>query len=69
MFAPSLFNTCMDWILGRVVGESHCGGYVGNTDITILFFADDALIFAESLEVLVMALEQWLLTFSLARSL
>ena len=57
MLAPSLFNTCMDWILGRVMEQSHCGKSVGNTEITDLVFADDAPIFAESLQVLVMALE------------
>ena len=48
VFAPSFFNTCMDWVLGRVVDQDK---------ITDLAFADDALIFAESLEILVMALE------------
>ena len=57
VLAPSLFNTCMDWVLGRVVEQSHCGASVGNTDITDLVFADDAAIFAESLEDLTMALE------------
>ena len=57
MLVPSLFNTCMYWVLGRVVEQSHCGASVGNTEITYLVFADDAAIFAESLEVLVMALE------------
>ena len=57
VLAPSLFNTCMDSILGRVVDQSHCGASVGNTKITDLVFADDAVIFAESLNVLVMALE------------
>ena len=47
----------MDWVLGRVVNQSHCGASVGNTKITDLIFADDAVIFAESLEDLVMALE------------
>ena len=55
--APSLFNTCTDWVLGRVVEQSHCGASVGNSKITDLVFADDAAIFAESLEVLVKALE------------
>ena len=55
VLAPSLFNTCMDWVLGRVVEQSHCGASVGNTEITDLIFADDAAIFAESLAVLVMA--------------
>ena len=57
VLAPSHFNTCRDWVLGRVVDQSHCGASVGNTKITDLVFADDAVIFAESLEVLVMALE------------
>ena len=51
------FLHCMDWVLGRVVEQSHCGASVDNTEITDLVFADDAAIFAESLEVLVMALE------------
>ena len=57
VLAPSLFNTCMDWVLGRVVEQSHCGASVSNTKITDLVFADDAAIFGESLEVLVMALK------------
>ena len=57
VLAPSLFNTCMDWVLGRVVDQSHCGASVGNTRVTDLVFADDAVILSESLEVLVMALE------------
>ena len=57
VLAPSLFNTCMDWVLGRVVEQSHCEASVSNTDITHLVFADDAAVFTESLEILVMALE------------
>ena len=56
MLAPSLFNTFMDWVLGRVVEQNHCGASVDNTEITDLAFADDAAIFAELLEVLVLAL-------------
>ena len=55
--APSLFNTCVNWILGRIVDQSHCRASVGNSNITDLVFADDAVIFAKSLEVLVMALK------------
>ncbi|KAG0714937.1 hypothetical protein GWK47_013121 [Chionoecetes opilio] len=48
----------MDWVLGKVVDQSDCGATsLGNTKITDLVFADDAVIFAESLEILVMALE------------
>ncbi|KAG0710593.1 putative uncharacterized transposon-derived protein F52C9.6 [Chionoecetes opilio] len=57
VLAPSLFNACMDWVLDKVVDQSDCGASVGNTKITDLVFADDAVIFPESLEVLVMALE------------
>ncbi|KAG0729698.1 Retrovirus-related Pol polyprotein from type-1 retrotransposable element R2 [Chionoecetes opilio] len=57
VLAPSLFNACMDWVLDKVVDQRDCGASVGNTKITDLVFADDAVIFAESLEVLVMALE------------
>ncbi|KAG0728096.1 putative protein in type-1 retrotransposable element R1DM [Chionoecetes opilio] len=57
VLAPSLFNACMDWVLDKVVDQSDCGASVSNTKITDLVFADDAVIFAESLEVLVMALE------------
>ncbi|KAG0727434.1 LINE-1 reverse transcriptase [Chionoecetes opilio] len=57
VLAPSPFNACMDWVLDKVVDQSDCGASVGNTKITDLVFADDAVIFAESLEVLVMALE------------
>ncbi|KAG0719065.1 Retrovirus-related Pol polyprotein from type-1 retrotransposable element R2 [Chionoecetes opilio] len=57
VLAPSLFNACMDWVLDKVVNQSDCGASVGNTKITDLVFADDAVIFAESLEVLGMALE------------
>ena len=56
VFAQSLFNTYMDWVLGRFVEQSHCGASVGNMKITDLVFVDVATIFAESLEVLVMAL-------------
>ncbi|KAG0692462.1 5-hydroxytryptamine receptor 1 [Chionoecetes opilio] len=47
----------MDWILGKVVDQSDCGASLSNTKLTDLVFADDAVIFAESLELLVMALE------------
>ena len=47
VLAPSFFNTCMDWVLGRVVEQSHCGASVGNTEITNLVFGDDAAIFPE----------------------
>ena len=57
VLASSLFNTCMDCVLSRIVEQSYCGASVGNTEITDLDFADDAAIFADSLEDLTMALE------------
>lgn len=40
-----------------MVDQSHCGASIGNTGVTDFVFADDAVILAESLKVLVMALE------------
>ena len=57
VLAPSLFNTCMKWMVGRVVEQSHCGASVSHTEITDLDFVYDIAIFAESPEVLVMALK------------
>ena len=55
--APALFNTCMDRALGRMVDASGCCVSFGDVQISDLDFADDAVIFAETLEVLVGALE------------
>ena len=57
VLAPTLFNACMDWVLGRTVDSSPCGASIGNFIVTDLDFADDAVILAESLEALVTALE------------
>ena len=57
VLALSLFNTCMDWVLGKVVDQSHCGASVGNNKISDLVSDDDAIILAVSIEVLVMAFE------------
>ena len=55
--APTLFNTCMDWAMGRMVEESDCGVSFGDVRVTDFDFADDAVTFAETLELLVDALE------------
>ena len=55
--APTLFITCMDWILGRMSERSICGASFGNVKISDLDFADDAVIFAETLDILLGALE------------
>ena len=57
VLAPSLFSTCMDWIMDRAVGGSECGVSFGEVRITDLDFADDAVIFAETLDVLIAALD------------
>ena len=57
VFASSLFITCINWVLGRAVDQSHCGASVSKSEITDLIVVDDAVIFVESLEVLIMALE------------
>ena len=56
----------MDWVLGRVVEQSHCGASVGNTKITDLVFADDAAM--QSLEVLVMEVKPLGLKVSWAKT-
>ena len=54
---PTRFSTCMDWILGRMSERSSCGVSFGNVKISDLDFADDAVIFAETLDILLGALE------------
>ena len=57
VLAPSLFSICMDWIMDRVVDRTDCGVSFGEVRVTDLDFADDAVIFAETLDVLTEALE------------
>ena len=52
VLAPTLFSSCMDWILGRMSERSSCGASFGNVKISDLDFADDAVIFAETLDIL-----------------
>ena len=54
--APTLFSTCMDWILGRMSERSSCGASFGNVKISDLDFTDDAVIFAETIDILLGAL-------------
>ncbi len=58
VLAPTLFNTCMDWVLGRMADGSGCGTSFGEVRISDLDFADDAVIFAEIVEILIEALEK-----------
>ena len=57
VLAPSLFSTCTDWILGRMSERSSCGALFGNVKISDLDFADDAVIFVETLDILLGALK------------
>ena len=47
----------MDWILGRMSETSRCGASFGNVKISDLDFADDAVIFVETLDILLGALD------------
>ena len=53
----SLFSVCMDWITGRTVSSSSPGASIGDERFTDLDFADDTVIFAETMEVLVASLD------------
>ena len=57
VLVPTLFSTCMDWILGRISERSSCGASFGNVKFCDIDFADDAVIFAETLDILLGALE------------
>ena len=43
----------MDWILDRIVDQSHCGASIGNNRVTDPIFANDAVLLVESFKVLV----------------
>ena len=57
VLAPTLFSACMDWILGRMSERSSCSALFGNVLISDRDFADDAVIFAETPDILEGALE------------
>ena len=52
MLAPTLFSACSDWILGRMSERSSCGASFWNVKISDLDFTDDAVIFPETLDIL-----------------
>ena len=52
VLAPTLFTACMDWILRRNLEKSSCGASFGNVNISDLDFANDAVIFAETLDII-----------------
>lgn len=49
--APTLFNACMDWMLGQIVARSSHGILIDETRIMDLDFVDDAVILEESLNI------------------
>ena len=51
------FQAKLDWILGRMSERSSCGASFGNVKISDLDFADDAVICAETLNILLGALK------------
>ena len=57
VLAPILFSTCMDWILKRMSERSSRGALFGNVKISDLDFAHDAVTFAETLDILLGAVE------------
>ena len=54
---PTLFSACMDWVLVRMSERSSCSASFGNVKISDLYFADSAVIFAETRNILLGALE------------
>ena len=54
---PHAFSACMDWILGKMSERSSCGASFGNVRISDLDFADHSVIFAETIYILLGALE------------
>ncbi|XP_069981776.1 uncharacterized protein [Penaeus vannamei] len=57
VLAPTLFNTCMNWIMGRATFQRQCGAALGSIKVTDLDFTDNVAILSESLESLVAALD------------
>ena len=57
ILAPTLFSACINWILGRMSERSSCGASFGNVKVSDLDLADDAVIFAKTLDILLEALK------------
>ena len=56
VLAPTLFSACMDWILWRMTERSSFSASFGNVKVSDFDFVDDAVIFAETLDILLGAL-------------
>lgn len=52
---PPSLHTYIDFLLGTVVGQNHCGACNGSTWVTDFIFTIDAVTLIESLQVVVMA--------------
>ncbi|XP_069986278.1 uncharacterized protein [Penaeus vannamei] len=57
VLAPTLYNTCMDWIMGKASFQSQCGATLGSIKVTDLNISHNVAILFESLESLVAALD------------
>ena len=57
VLSPTLFCSCLDWILGRMLESSSCGASFGNVKISDLDFTNYSVILAEMLDILMGALE------------
>ena len=57
VLAPILFSICMDWILGRMSERASCCASCGNVKISDIDFTDDAAIFPETLDILLVVLQ------------
>lgn len=57
ILVPLLFNTCLDWIIGKVVHESFCRASAGNIKVTDLVHVDNPALLKEMLEVLLLAVK------------
>ncbi|KAI8515766.1 hypothetical protein Bbelb_065790 [Branchiostoma belcheri] len=56
VLAPIIFNTAIDFVMGRTISQSACGASFGNVTITDLDYADDVAILAEIMQALNLAL-------------
>ena len=57
VLAPDLFNTGMDWALGRTVGRAMNGAVIGASSLTDFDYADDVALLAELIALLQSTLE------------
>lgn len=52
VLAPTSFNTCMDWILYRIVIQNLCRATLCNIKAINFAFAEDVAFLSKSLEIL-----------------